>query len=84
MRLGKRERPDVLPGVPAMHPRWEGILKGEHPAARAQRMYRRLFGVIPSPWRCKFCNAPFKGPYAGTLRWLGYSPSAKNSSICAR
>ena len=49
-----------------------------------QRVYRRFFALFPSPWRCKFCNAPFKGPVAGTLKWVGYSPSAKNASICAR
>jgi adenylate cyclase len=48
------------------------------------RLGRRLFGLIPSPWRCKFCNAPFRGPYAGTLRSLGWAPSRKNPNICAR
>jgi adenylate cyclase len=27
---------------------------------------------------------PFRGPYAGTFRWLGYAPSRKNPNICAR
>lgn len=48
------------------------------------RLGRRLFGLIPSPWRCKFCNAPFRGPYAGTFRRVGYAPSRKNPNICAR
>ena len=39
---------------------------------------------MPSPWRCKFCNAPFRGPYAGTMKWLGYAPSRKNPRLCAR
>jgi adenylate cyclase len=39
---------------------------------------------MPSPWRCKFCNAPFRGPYAGTMKRIGYSPSRKNPHICAR
>jgi adenylate cyclase len=43
-----------------------------------------MFALMPSPWRCKFCNAPFHGPAAGTLRWMGMSPSRKNPSICAR
>jgi adenylate cyclase len=43
-----------------------------------------MFGLIPSPWRCKFCNAPFRGPAAGAFRWIGYSPSRKNPNICAR
>jgi adenylate cyclase len=80
----RREMLPELPGVPTMHPRWEAILRGDHPLARAQRVYRRFFALLPSPWRCKFCNAPFSGPYAGSLRWIGYSPSRKNPSICAR
>lgn len=68
----------------AMHPRWVGILRGDSSLAPMQRLYRRMFAVIPGPWRCKFCNAPFKGPAADKLRWIGYSPSRKNPSICAR
>jgi adenylate cyclase len=49
-----------------------------------QRAGRRLFALMPSPWRCKFCNAPFRGPYAGTMKRIGYTPSAKNPHICAR
>jgi adenylate cyclase len=67
-----------------MEPRWEGILRGEHHLAYAHRIGRRAFGLVPSPWRCKFCNAPFKGPVAGMVRWIGYTPSRKNPSICAR
>ena len=83
MRL-RRERPEVMPGVTEMHPRWEAILRGDSVLAPMQRIYRRTFALIPSPWRCKFCNAPFSGPYAGALKWVGYSPSRKNPSICAR
>jgi adenylate cyclase len=43
-----------------------------------------MFGLIPSAVRCKFCNAPFKGRYAGTFRTVGYTPSRKNPQICAR
>lgn len=80
----RRRHEDVLPGVPAMNPRWERILRGESKLAPAQRMYRHAFSLIPSPWRCKFCNAPFSGPYSGTLKWIGYAPSAKNPNVCAR
>jgi len=45
---------------------------------------RRLFGLLPSPWRCKFCNAPFRGPYAGAVKRIGYAPSRKNPQVCAR
>jgi adenylate cyclase len=67
-----------------MDPRWQGILRGETPTALGPRIGRRLFGLMPSPWRCKFCNAPFRGPAAGAFRWVGYSPSRKNPNICAR
>jgi adenylate cyclase len=75
---------ELLGGVPPMSSRWEAVLRGEHASALPQRAGRRLFALMPSPWRCKFCNAPFRGPYAGTMKRLGYSPSRKNPSICAR
>ena len=64
-----------------MHPRWERILRGESAYARFQRMYRTAFALVPSPWRCKFYNAPFKGPVAGTLKWRsGAHPPARARS----
>jgi hypothetical protein len=80
----RKNRPKVAPGIEQMHPRWEAILRGDSPLSGMHRTYRHFFALMPSPWRCKFCNAPFKGPAAGTLKWIGYSPSAKNASICAR
>jgi adenylate cyclase len=67
-----------------MSERWAGILAGQHSLALPFRAGRRLFALLPSPWRCKFCNAPFRGPYAGAVRRIGYSPSRKNPQICAR
>jgi adenylate cyclase len=67
-----------------MDDRWRGILRGETPRAIMPRLGRRLFALVPSPWRCKFCNAPFRGPSAGTFRRVGYAPSRKNPNICAR
>jgi adenylate cyclase len=63
---------------------WERILRGEGRIALAVRLNRRLFGLFPSPWRCKSCNAPFRGPASGTFRWIGYAPSAKNPAVCRR
>lgn len=71
---------DVVP----MSPRWRGILAGESPLALGQRLGRRLLYVFPSPRRCKFCNAPFGGPYAGMFGFIGYTPSRKNPNICER
>ena len=72
------------PGHAPMSDRWVGILSGESLLAFPQRAGRRLFGLMPSPWRCKFCNAPFRGPYAGPMKRIGYAPSSKNPQICAR
>jgi adenylate cyclase len=71
-------------GIPPMSPRWAGILIGDHPLGLPYRAGRRVFGLLPSPWRCKFCNAPFRGPYAGAVKRIGYAPSRKNPQICAR
>ena len=76
--------PPAGPPALPMDPRWQGILRGETPKALAPRLGRRLFGLISSPWRCNFCNAPFLGPASGAFRWIGYSPSRKNPNICAR
>jgi adenylate cyclase len=79
------EQPKSHPdGIPPMSARWAGILLGQHPLALPYRAGRRLFGLLPSPWRCKFCNAPFRGPYAGAVKRIGYSPSRKNPQVCAR
>ena len=67
-----------------MTARWIAILRGESPLAFPQRAGRRLFGLIPSASRCKFCNAPFRGRYAGMFQAIGYTPSRKNPQICAR
>jgi adenylate cyclase len=75
----------VLPeGISPMSPRWVAILRGESALAFPQRAGRRVFGLMPSASRCKFCNAPFKGRYAGALKTVGYTPSRKNPRICAR
>jgi adenylate cyclase len=67
-----------------MGPRWQGILMGESPLAFGNRLGRRLFSLVPSPRRCKFCNAPFRGLYAGMFGLVGYTPSQKNPNICRR
>jgi adenylate cyclase len=71
-------------GVASMSDRWVAILRGESARALPQRAGRRLFSLIPSAARCKFCNAPFKGRYAGAFKTVGYTPSRKNPFICAR
>jgi adenylate cyclase len=67
-----------------MGSRWQGILRGESPLAFPQRLGRRLFSLVPAALRCKFCNAPFRGRYAGAFGRVGYTPSRKNPNICER
>lgn len=74
---------DHTDGFAPMSARWEAILSGRHSLAFPFRVGRRLFGLVPSPWRCKFCNAPFRGPGAGAVRRIGFSPSRKNPQVCA-
>ncbi|HEY3023353.1 MAG TPA: adenylate/guanylate cyclase domain-containing protein [Actinomycetota bacterium] len=75
---------EALGAAGPMDERWRAILRGETPLSFGPRLGRRLFSLVPSPWRCKFCNAPFRGPSAGAFRWIGYSPSRKNPQLCAR
>ncbi|HEY7018917.1 MAG TPA: adenylate/guanylate cyclase domain-containing protein [Gaiellaceae bacterium] len=58
---------------------WRQVLMGDYP--RLQRM-RRMWGVLPSPPRCKLCNAPFRGPGGLVLRALGYGSSPLNRRLC--
>jgi adenylate cyclase len=71
-------------GISEMSARWAAILRGESALALTQRAGRRLFALMPSASRCKFCNAPFKGRYAGAFGTVGYAPSRKNPQLCAR
>jgi adenylate cyclase len=58
---------------------WEQMLTGNFP--RLQRM-RHMWGVLPSPPRCKLCNAPFRGAGGVLMRAIAYGPSPLNRRIC--
>jgi adenylate cyclase len=58
---------------------WERMLTGDYP--RLYRM-RRLWGALPSPPRCKLCNAPLRGPGGILMRAIGYGPSPLNRRLC--
>jgi adenylate cyclase len=58
---------------------WEQMLTGNYP--RLQRM-RRMWGALPSPPRCKLCNAPFRGPGGLLMRAISYGPSRLNRRLC--
>ncbi len=55
------------------------MLLGDYP--RLHRM-RRMWGVLPSPPRCKLCNAPFRGPGGVLMRAIAYGPSTLNRRLC--
>src|SRR5215211_3220711 len=58
---------------------WERMLTGDWP--RLQRV-RRMWGALPSPPRCKLCNAPFRGPGGVLMRAIRYGPSTLNRRLC--
>jgi adenylate cyclase len=58
---------------------WERMLTGDYP--RLHRM-RRIWGALPSPPRCKLCNAPFRGPGGVVMRAIAYGPSPLNRRLC--
>jgi adenylate cyclase len=58
---------------------WEKMLTGDLP--RLNNM-RRIWGALPSPPRCKLCNAPFRGPGGVLMRAIAYGPSPLNRRLC--
>ena len=58
---------------------WERILAGDDPGL--QRI-RRIWGALPSPPRCKLCNAPFRGPGGILMRAVGRGQSPLNRRLC--
>lgn len=64
---------------PTVEEMWRRMLTGDYP--RLDRM-RRMWGALPSPPRCKLCNAPFKGPGGVLMRLLAYGPSPLNRRLC--
>ena len=64
---------------PPVEEMWRQMLLGDYP--RLQRM-RQIWGALPSPPRCKLCNAPFRGPGGVLMRALAYGPSPLNRRLC--
>jgi adenylate cyclase len=58
---------------------WRQMLTGDYP--RLHRM-RRMWGGLPSPPRCKLCNAPFRGFGGALMRVIAYGPSPLNRRLC--
>jgi adenylate cyclase len=58
---------------------WRDVLLGTHPGLYRKR---RLFKVIPSEPRCKFCNAPFHGIGGTLMSMIGRRQYSKNPLFC--
>ena len=66
---------------------WHSYITGEEDDLGAQvRMARKVFSYIPSPPRCKVCNAPFRGVGGKVVSLLGFSSklSRHNPNLCDR
>jgi adenylate cyclase len=64
---------------PPVEEMWRQMLTADYP--RLHRM-RRMWGALPSPPRCKLCNAPFRGPGGVLMRAIAYGPSPLNRRLC--
>jgi adenylate cyclase len=58
---------------------WVRVLTGDSAGLQG---IRRIWGVVPSPPRCKLCNAPFRGPGGVLMRAIGRGPSPLNRRLC--
>src|SRR6266508_6899140 len=58
---------------------WRQMLTGNYPRLHGMR---RMWGALPSPPRCKLCNAPFRGPGGVLMRAIRYGPSPLNRRLC--
>jgi len=58
---------------------WRMYLEGTHPALTR---HRRLYRLLPSDPRCKWCNAPFQGLGGSLMRMIGIQPSNLNPRYC--
>jgi adenylate cyclase len=64
---------------PTVEEMWRRMLTGNVPRLRT---IRRVWGTLPSPPRCKLCNAPFRGPGGVLMHAIGYGPSPLNRRLC--
>ena len=64
---------------PTVEEMWRQMLTGDYPRLHAMR---RMWGALPSPPRCKLCNAPFRGPGGVLMRAIAYGPSPLNRRLC--
>ena len=58
---------------------WRNVLWGTHPGLFRKR---RIFKLIPSDPRCRFCNAPFHGIGGTLMSIIGRKQYSKNPLFC--
>lgn len=58
---------------------WRGVLTGED---KGLRFTQKRMSKLPSPPRCKLCQAPFAGPGAPLVRMLGFRRWELNQQMC--
>jgi adenylate cyclase len=58
---------------------WRQMLTGDYPRLHGMR---KMWGALPSPPRCKLCNAPFRGPGGLLMRAIAHGPSPLNRRLC--
>jgi adenylate cyclase len=58
---------------------WRQMLTGDYPRLHGMR---RMWGALPSPPRCKLCNAPFRGVGGALMKAIAYGPSPLNRRLC--
>lgn len=69
------------------HMLWHSYLTGDLSQLDAKvKMIRQLFKRLPSPPRCRVCNAPFHGPggVVAGLMGFGAGRSSLNPTLCGR
>lgn len=69
------------------HVLWHSYLTGDRSQLTAKvKVVREIFRHLPSPPRCRVCNAPFRGAGGMVVSWLGFGGgrSRFNPTLCIR
>jgi adenylate cyclase len=69
------------------HTLWHSYLTGDRSQLTTQvKVVRQIFKYLPSPPRCRVCNAPFRGAGGMIVSWLGFGGgrSRFNPTLCIR
>jgi hypothetical protein len=77
-----RRRARKVRGEPLSPEDWAAVIELNN--TLAARAIKRVWRALPSSPRCGMCSAPFAGPGRFVVRPLGYRPSRKNPTLCAR